>query len=112
MSFKSIFLAETMSDEPMVSDQQIVSDEGIVLPENMTIAAVEELHSVLASPQFEQRLKIDASGVKLIDMAGLQLLLAAQKRLSGHGGCIEWLGMSSAVKEAIAILGLTENLAG
>ncbi len=87
------------------------SDEVVVLPEYCNMAQVENLHGLLSGAVRAGRLKIDASQVRTADTAGVQLLLAMQKRLAGEGGAIEWVGMSDLLRQAATDLGLADLVA-
>jgi anti-anti-sigma regulatory factor len=84
------------------------ADDVVVLPANCNIAQVEQLYELFSSAAGAGRVKIDASQVATADTAGLQLLLAVQKRLGGHGGSIEWIGLSDVLKKAAMDLGLPD----
>lgn len=86
------------------------SSEAVRLPEACNIAGVESLYEQFSHADFEQRVQLDGSHVELIDTAGLQLLLALQNRLGSHGGHIEWLGVSEALKTAFELVGRPDFL--
>ena len=89
-----------------------MSNDAIKLPSSITIEQVEALHKVLREPDYSQRLKLDASDVQSIDTAGAQLLLAANQRLSTHGGAIEWLNCPEVMVEALTQIGLADIVLG
>ena len=84
------------------------TDDVLVLPENYNIAQTEKLYELFSSTTGTGQVKIDGSQVVTVDTAGLQLLLAVQKRLGSHGGSIEWTGLSEALKKAAIDLGLSD----
>ncbi|WP_020407297.1 STAS domain-containing protein [Hahella ganghwensis] len=80
----------------------------ITLPASLTIANVEALHEQLQAPEYEKKVQFDASNVEVVDTAGLQLLLAVQRRLSANGGIIDWKAGSDALGQAIKAAGLQD----
>jgi anti-anti-sigma regulatory factor len=52
----------------------------------------------------------EISRLSRIDGAGVQLLLAAVRDTRRGGGTVTWHGMSPALADAAALLGLTEEL--
>lgn len=77
-----------------------------VLPDTINIAAVEGLYEQLSAEELEHGLALEAGAVQSIDTAGVQLLLALQKRLQNNGGEIDWLSVSPAITEAFESIGL------
>ncbi|MBK8971171.1 MAG: STAS domain-containing protein [Hahellaceae bacterium] len=84
------------------------TENAFVLPEQCNISAVENLYERLRDEQYAERIKLDGSHVTAADTAGVQLLVALQKRVAGHGGAIEWVAVSDALKRAATDLGLAE----
>ncbi len=87
-----------------------MSDPVLVLPDGFTITVAEEWFKILSDQGYAQRAQIDAGQVKVIDTAGVQLLLALQNRLQSHGGNIEFTAMSEPFKQGFAILGLDQEI--
>lgn len=54
---------------------------------------------------------VDLSAVSRIDTAGVQLLLLTNKTASAMGKKVSWNAPSDAVREALRLLGLSEQLA-
>ncbi len=80
------------------------------LPASLTIAGIEALHEQLKAPEFEKKLVLDASDVEVVDTAGLQLILAAQRRLESAGGQLEWEVGNDALKQAVKMIGLEDTI--
>ncbi|OZG75287.1 hypothetical protein BTA51_02570 [Hahella sp. CCB-MM4] len=80
------------------------------LPANLTIANIEALHEQLKAKEFEKKLVLDASNVEVVDTAGVQLLLAAQRRLEAGGGLLDWKAGSEVLKQAIKVVGLEDTI--
>jgi len=74
----------------------------------MTIETVESLHQEwIAVADFEA---IDAGAVARVDTAGIQLLVAMVLPRKRRGGPWTWVGVSPALREMAARLGLSDVL--
>lgn len=83
-----------------------------VLPEQCNISAVENLYESLSGEHYSERIKLDGGHIESVDTTGIQLLVALQKRVAGHGGAIEWVAISEPLKRAATDLGLSELFKG
>ena len=94
-----------------VSAKSDTSSINIELDPVITIAEAQSLHEQLQG--YLDRggdLSVDASGVHMVDTAGLQLLLAFVLELKNQNRAIIWRSYSPAFKETVELLGLAELL--
>lgn len=76
------------------------------------IARAVELKSLLLDHlRGKAQPEVDLSAVSRIDASGIQLLLLANKTASGLGKKVSWTSPSDPVREALRLLGLSEQLA-
>ena len=54
--------------------------------------------------------RLDASAVRRIDTAGLQVLASFVRERAARGAAVEWLGVTPALTEAAELLGLSSTL--
>ena len=83
----------------------------MILPEHLTILEVAEwkdrfLSEIDSAAFFE----LDVSGMKRVDTAGMQLLLAVKKTLQERDKDIKWVGHSESLNHSAQELGLLEVL--
>ena len=83
----------------------------VVLPEDCRIATLPELRTQLLAAVDQPTCVLDASAVTRIDTAVLQLLTAFQRDAASGGHEVRWGGASDVLREAAALLGLTQTLA-
>ncbi|MCG2582979.1 lipid asymmetry maintenance protein MlaB [Massilia sp. TS11] len=57
-------------------------------------------------------LTLDLGGVADIDCAGIQLLLSSQRSASARGAGLRIIGLQQALRDSVALLGLTRQLEG
>lgn len=79
----------------------------LVLPAELTIYQAAALKSSLLAPGTVLRDRVlDASGVERADLAGLQLLLLAQRECAAAGHALVLKHPSATLSELLALLGL------
>jgi len=84
----------------------------IVLPEELTIAQSGEYYQLLMNRIEEGGdVELDADPVSRIDASCIQLFFAVQQALAANGYTLRWNAMSHSCREAVALLGMTEQLA-
>jgi anti-anti-sigma regulatory factor len=83
----------------------------IELPEDCRIATLPELRARLLATVDQSACVLNASAVTRIDTAALQLLTAFQRDAASGGREVRWDGVSEVLREAAALLGLTQTLA-
>lgn len=82
----------------------------VELPARLDIAAAADLKRQLdAALAASQPLTLDAQAVEQVDAAGLQLLLALQRTAAAGAGAA-WRNLTPVLREAAALLGLSEAL--
>ena len=87
-------------------------DGSLVLPEELTISQAAEYYQLLMKRVEEGGdIELDAESVTRIDAAGVQLLFMVQRALSEAGNTLRWRAGSQALKESVALLGMSECLA-
>lgn len=79
---------------------------GPALPAALDIREIAETFEFLRSAVNCGIDSIDASRVRSVDTAGLQLLLAAGRTAAAHGRALRWVGASSSLVEAATKLGV------
>jgi len=90
---------------------QLDEHDGVLkIAGDVGINEVEELHRLLrdfvgAAP----RPTVDLSGVETCDTAALQLLTAARKTAERAGKPFDFVGLSPAIRDVSAVLGLSVN---
>jgi ABC-type transporter Mla MlaB component len=83
----------------------------IALPAEVAIAAAPELRAGLLKRLTDaETVQIDASAVRRIDTASLQVLAAFARDRRSDGLPVEWLGVPACLTEAAALLDLTDAL--
>jgi anti-sigma B factor antagonist len=81
------------------------------LPVELTIHGASALHErLLALLAQDGDLTLDASGVRNVDTAGLQLMLATQKSCAAAGKSLSLCDASGPLLEALALYGLSDAL--
>ncbi len=102
---------EAVIQESATQESAVTADRPYALAEECTIAGAESLKADLASLlESPAAVRIDASSVRRIDTAGLQVLTAFVRERSSRGGAVEWLGVTPALSEGARILGLSTML--
>lgn len=95
----------------MSNDMDISSHNSVVLDENPTISEAsmlfETLKCMLAT---EQDVTLDASRVKSIDTASMQLLTAFSRKIDEKGNDLIWAEQSEGFRKTAELLGLREEL--
>lgn len=82
------------------------------LPESLTIANAEALHQQLeAVVEKHINVTLNAESVSRVDTAGLQLLHAFCVEQRDHQLTVDWVSMTSILKDSAELLGLSESLA-
>lgn len=89
-----------------------MSAAGVVdLDGELTIqTAAEQYPPLLAALEKNNTFPVRLAGVTEIDTAGLQILLAVRREAERLGGAISFVEPSEAVREALAIVHLNEDL--
>lgn len=83
----------------------------VVFEESLTIADVGEVYPTLKGHLDSLNpVTLDASGVEVIDTAGIQLLAAFIKEADEHSIKIEWDGVSEVLKKAADRIALNKEL--
>ena len=94
--------------EPIEFDGEICR---LTLPSTLTIAEVSSFAANFAEHDGEPKiLKIDASIVTQIDLAGLQMLLAIINEAGERGCSVSWPGITDHVRDSAALAGLLDKL--
>jgi anti-sigma B factor antagonist len=96
----------------MSTDDHTKPDEVLVPGPEMTVAHAAQLREQLLAAISDGRttLALDLSGITDFDSAGVQLLLAARRTLVERGGSLTATGMSSTVRSALEVFGLSDTL--
>lgn len=79
------------------------------LPEAVDITA-EALAAALRDAAAAGELELDATAVRRVDAAGLQLLYAAAVAVRARGGEVRWQAVSHTLHEGARVLGLCAAL--
>lgn len=104
-------VAETASSEPEVEETSSMENElnQITLTEREKLERVSELQEIfLQALEKDQDIKVDASAVKAIDAAALQLLVLFFQKAVKQGLEIVIVEPSDSFKEAVSLLGLSD----
>ncbi len=81
------------------------------LPEHLTILEISEWREkMMAELAQDSELVIDASALKRIDTAGMQLLLAVVKDATVKGCSVQWSGVSDILSQSAHWLGMSKVL--
>ncbi|WP_266172195.1 STAS domain-containing protein [Dyella subtropica] len=82
----------------------------VVLPADCRIADLPGVKSELQAALITPAAELDASAVERIDTAALQLLAVFCREAGAKGHTVTWLGASTVLRDAAALLGLTQTL--
>lgn len=95
----------------MESQHEVASENGIVLDENPGITEVSTLYETLKCLlATDQDVELDASRVKSIDTASLQLLAAYSNKFENLESNLIWIAQSDKFCNTARLLGLHESL--
>ena len=88
-----------------------MADSALQLPESLVIQNVAEWKEHFLSTLAAGALPpLDASALKDIDSAGLQLLLAVAVEAGKQGSSLDWTSISPELKDFAKVLGVSEPL--
>lgn len=82
----------------------------IVLPADCRLAFLDELLPQLRTAASGETADLDGGAVDRLDGAAMQLLVAFRRAATAGGCVVSWAGVSDALREATALLGLGDEL--
>lgn len=90
-----------------MSEQTVqIQDDQIILGASLTIREAETAYGLLNEINPANPWQLDTSALVALDTAGIQLLLALDKRLRQAGGALEWREPPPLVTQALKDLGI------
>ena len=82
----------------------------VSLPADARLGALDELKALLAEALQGPNAQLDGTAVERVDGASLQLLVAFRRAAAAGNCAVTWLGVSTTLRDAAALLGLTDEL--
>jgi len=101
-----------MAADQMMGEATETSEAGVVcLPEELGIAQVEACYTQLVEAlSSASEVKIDASALKQVDTAGVQLLYAFVQEAGKKGTAVSWAAKSEELESVSVQLGVAEGM--
>ncbi len=99
--------ANTASGEERASPE---AETAVLLPADCRMASQTALKETLLQAAEAQIVVLNGGEVERVDTAFLQLLMLFRRELETRGGSLKWHGVSEALAEGAALLGLTRIL--